>query len=170
MINLVTMFIFPGDIRTGTASRGLHYSLGDPTMYRFLRSPLTTFIVSNPTSLLCLTIAILSFTTQYAPGFHLVNICNTICLTILTAFITTRTPSPNPATRTSDASQTHSPSPPSCVPQLPPTPDRCMLHHSVEGGCPGGKRFGRGSHLSTSDSISFLDLSSEESFHGMVSR
>jgi len=110
----------------------LHHSLGDPTIYHFPRSPLMTFAVSSPTSLFCLTIVILSLNTQNIPGFHLINICNTICLTFLAVYITTRTTSPNPA---SDVPQTYSPSPPSRTPPSPPTPRHRTLHPGVEGRC-----------------------------------
>ena len=110
----------------------LYHSLGNPTIYRFPRSPLMTFMVPNPTSLLCLSIVILSLDTQYTPGFHLINICNTICLTFLTVYIATRTISPNP---TSDVPQIRSPSLPSRTPPSPPSPHHCTLHPSVEGWC-----------------------------------
>jgi len=108
----------------------LHHPLSDPTIYHFPRLPLMTFSVSNPTSLFCLTIVILSLNTQDTPGFHFINICNTLCLTFLTAYIATRTTSPSPA---SDAPQTLSPTPPSRTPPSPPSLYRRMLHPGVEG-------------------------------------
>ena len=127
-----------------------------------------TFIVSHPTSLLCLTIVTLSIVTQYPPSHYFIDICNTMCLIFLTAFIATRTPSSEPTTGTSGTAQTHSPPPPSRTPLSSPTPDRCAFHPGEDGGRPECNGFRRGTHLETPDSHSFLDLSSDESFHGTV--
>ena len=110
-----------------------HRSQGDLTMYRRLLSPLVTPTVSNTTSLLFLAITILSFTTQYITGFHLTNICNTICLIFLTASFVTRVSSSNPATGIHDALQTLAPSPSTCTPRLPPPPHGCLLYPDVQG-------------------------------------
>jgi hypothetical protein len=160
------MFVSPRDIREKGVRRELRRSPGHPTMYRHLLLPLVAFTVSNPISLFCLAIVTLSFTTQCIPNFHLINMCNTICLTFLTGFLATRTPPPSSDTRASDASRTHSPSPPAHTPPSSPALHRCPPYLDVQSASPYGGRFRHGIHSPSS----FLDLSSEESFQGTVFR
>lgn len=115
-------------------------------MYRHL-SPLVTPTVSNTTSLLFLAIAILSFTTQYITGFHLANICNTICLISLVASFVTLVSLSNQATGTHDVLQTLAPSPSTCTPRLPPPPHSFLLYPDVQGASLYGDIFRRGSLL-----------------------
>ena len=135
-MNLVIMFnrlSSPRNIREGPVRCRLYRFLGDPTMYRHLLSPLMAFAVSNSISLFCLAIVILSFTAQYIPSLYLTNMCNTICLIFLTAFIATRALPPSPATRASDVPHIPSPSPSTRTPPSPPTTHHFPFYPDVQG-------------------------------------
>lgn len=139
-------------------------------MHRHLLPPFIAPTASNTISLFCLAIAILSFTTQYILNLHLTNMCNTICLIFLAASIATRMPPSNPVTRVPDDLQTLLPSPSIGTPPSPLTPHDFLLCPDAQGAHLYGNGFRTGVYPLNLDPNSFLDLTSEESFQGTVSR
>jgi hypothetical protein len=162
------MFVFRRVIREGTVRCRLHRSLGNFMMYRYRLSPLVAFAISNPISLIYLVIVILSFTTKYVHGSHLIDICNRICLTFLAAFATNQTASPHPTIRPSEYSYKTARSPPTRVSPLHPTPHQFLPYADTQDASLSNSVPGRKTHSRTPDSDSFLDLSSEQSFQGAV--
>lgn len=94
-----------------------HRSLGNFMVYHCQMSSLMAFVVSNPISLFYLAMAVVFY--QTCPQFHLIDICNIICL-ILMIFLTANHTTSPPIT-TGAILRTFSPSPSTRTPPLPLT-------------------------------------------------